>query len=176
MDGDKIKSIIESLLFVTRKPLTLEEMERIIGAEKQQLEESLNALEQEYSCRGVRVLRVAHGYILGTDPDNSGFVDALITTKIEATLSPAALETLAIVSYRQPITRGEIEVVRGVNSDGVVDTLLEKKLIEPKGKSQTVGRPMLFGTTQEFLRHFGLKDLQDLPPLETQNVTTGQSE
>lgn len=163
MDGLKIKGIVESLLFVTRKPLTIEELAGLIGVDPSLIPPAIDELEQEYLSRGLRLLRVAHGFIMGTDPENSTYVDALMTTRVETTLSPQSLETLAIISYRQPITKAEIEHLRGVASDGVLDTLLDKQLIEQKGRAETLGRPILYGTTLDFLRHFGLKDLLDLP-------------
>ncbi len=102
---------------------------------------------------------------MGTHPDNADYVHQLLAARIPTNLSAQALEPLAIIAYKQPITRAEIEKVRGVNSDGPIETLLQKKLIDDLGRSDSVGRPYLFGTTENFLRHFGLKDCSSLPPL-----------
>ena len=106
-----------------------------------------------------------------TKPENVDFVDKLIHSPIETTLSNAALETLSIIAYKQPITRLTIENIRGVNSDGVVETLLDKRLIQEMGRGEGLGRPILYGTTVTFLRHFGLKDLNDLSPLPADDIS-----
>jgi len=166
LDFSRLKEILESLLFVTKKPLTLEDLSKISGAEQATIESALAELiTQHDNGSGLKILKVAHGYILGTDPKNAEYVDRLVHSKIETTLSPQSLETLAVIAYKQPVTKPELERIRGVYCDGVLETLMYKKLIEEKGRSQAVGRPILYGTTIEFLRHFGLKDLLDLPPL-----------
>lgn len=166
MDLKRIKNILESLLFVTKRPLTLKELSNIIEVPEEKVEEALQALSRDLEeDSGLRLIKVAHGYIQGTNPENSPYVDRLVTSKVETTLSPQSLETLAIIAYKQPITKPELERIRGVYCDGVLETLIYKKLIEEKGRSEGVGRPILYGTTTEFLRHFGLKDLKDLPPL-----------
>ena len=162
----KVKAVVESLLFVTKKPLSLSELAKISAFTDQEIEIALNELTAEYdNGRGIRVIKVAHGYIFGTDSANAEYVDRLATSRIETTLSPQALETLAIIAYKQPATKPQIEALRGVYSDGVIDTLVNKKLIEEKGRGPGLGRPILYGTTIEFLRHFGLKEVKDLPPL-----------
>lgn len=166
LDWSRLKSVLESLLFVTKKPLTIEELVKITEAPRETLESALAEISEDYERgRGLRVIRVAHGYIMGTDPQNSEFVDRLVHSKIETTLTPQSLETLAIIAYKQPITKPELERIRGVYCDGVLETLLFKKLIEEVGRSSGLGRPILYGTTVEFLRHFGLKDLSDLPAM-----------
>lgn len=161
----RLKTILESLLFITKKPVTLEELQAVIGIEKSIIERSIYDLLVEYETRGINIAKIAGGYQMVTKPENASFVDKLIHSPILTTLSNAALETLAIIAYKQPITRLTIENIRGVNSDGVVQTLLEKRLIEETGRSEGLGRPILYATTVEFLRHFGLKDLSDLAPL-----------
>jgi len=157
---------LESLLFVTKKPLTLEELEKLTAASRGDLELALAELTAGYeNGRGLRIIQVAHGYIMGTNPQNAVFVDRLVHSKIETTLTPQSLETLAIIAYKQPITKPELERIRGVYCDGVLETLLNKKLIKEVGRSSSLGRPILYGTTVEFLRHFGLKDLSDLPAI-----------
>ena len=169
----RIKSILESLLFVARKPLSLEEIEKAlklgegggIMSTKELMVGLLEEMIAEYSGRGINIVKVAGGCLMVTHPDNADFVYNLLHAKVQTTLTPQALETLAIIAYKQPVTKVEVERIRGVNSDGPVDTLLHKKMIRELGRSEVVGRPYLYATTTEFLRHFGLKDLSDLPPL-----------
>jgi len=166
----RLKNILESLLFITKKPVTLDELNAVIGVDRQLIEKSIHELLFEYETRGVNLAKIAGGFQMVTNPGNAGFVDKLIHSPILTTLSNAALETLAIIAYKQPITRLTIENIRGVNSDGVVQTLLEKKLIDEVGRSEGLGRPILYATTVEFLRHFGLKDLSDMAPLPTDEM------
>ena len=163
MESFRLKNALESLLFVARKPLTLEELEEVTACPREQLSACLEELSAEYLPRGMRIVKVAGGYLMGTRPENAEFVEKLLHGKEETTLSPQSLETLSIIAYKQPVTRAEIERLRGVISDGVIETLLAKKLIRELSRSESVGRPYLYGTTTEFLRHFGLKDLSDLP-------------
>ena len=162
-----LQHVLESLLFVTKKPLTIQELQKLTEAPAEEIEEKLNgiAARLEAEASGIRVIKVAHGFILGTAPESAEYVDKLVHSKIETTLSPQSLESLAIIAYKQPITRAELEMIRGVYCDAVIDTLLTKKLIEEKGRSRALGRPILYGTTVDFLRHFGLKDPSELPPL-----------
>ena len=160
-----LKKILEAVLFATRKPLTLEELSNLLEADSNEVQKAIEELTTEYQDKGIKVLSVSNGYLMGTDPDCGTYVDRLFNIKIETTLSPQSMETLAIVAYKQPITKAEIERIRGLYSDGTVATLLDKGLIEEKGKAESLGRPRLYGTTEEFLRHFGLKDLMDLPEL-----------
>jgi segregation and condensation protein B len=161
----RLKTILESLLFITKKPVTLEELQSVTGVDIKLIEKTLYDLIVEFDGRGVNIVKIAGGYHMVTRPENVDFVDKLIHSPIETTLSNAALETLAIIAYKQPVTRLNIENIRGVNSDGVVDTLIDKRLIKEIGKSEGLGRPILYGTTVDFLRHFGLKDLKDMSPL-----------
>ncbi len=170
LEFSKLKKILEALLFVTKKPLTVEELSKVTEAPEETIVSALNELHLEFEDRGLKIISVAHGYIMGTDHNFADYVDKLINSKIETTLSPQALETLAIIAYKQPITKPEIESIRGLYSDGVIDSLLTKKLIEDKGRSPSLGRPILYGTTTEFLRHFGLKDLENLPSLPTDST------
>jgi len=153
------------MLFVARKPLTLQELEEVTSVPQELLMACLEELVSEYETKGIRLIKVAGGYLMGTNPENSDLVEKILHKKIETTLSHQSLETLSIIAYKQPVTRVEIERLRGVISDGVIETLLSKKLIREIGRSEAVGRPYLYGTTSEFLRHFGLKDLSDLPAL-----------
>jgi segregation and condensation protein B len=168
--SQRIKGVLESLLFVARKPLPPEEIlqalsEQVVDIPLEEVVVLLEELVKEYRERGINVVKVAGGYLMGTNPANASYVHNLLHAKVQTTLTPQALEVLAIIAYKQPVTRAELERIRGVNSDGPIETLLGKKLIQELGRSEAVGRPYLYGTTTDFLRHFGLKDLSDLPPL-----------
>ncbi len=167
----RLKNILESLLFITKKPVTLDELASVLHVDRQLIERSVYDLLVEYEGRGIHIAKFAGGYQMVTNPRNVEFVDNLLHSPILTTLSNAALETLAVIAYKQPVTKLTIENIRGVNSDGVVDTLIEKRLIMELGRSEAVGRPILYGTTVEFLRHFGLKDLNDLAPLPTDEIS-----
>ncbi len=162
------RSIIEALLFVAEEPLKVENIARILEVSQEEVTESLKELEEELlkNNRGIRVFKVNQGYRLGTPPEYAHYLDKLFSEETRPTLSRAALETLAIIAYRQPITRVEIEAIRGVRSGGVLDNLQKRKLIKTEGRKETPGRPLMYATTGEFLKYFGLNDLQELPPLE----------
>lgn len=164
-DQQRTKSILESLLFVARRPLSIKALEEATNLPGGLISAALEEMIAEYQLKGINIVKVAGGYLMGTNPDNADFVHNVLHIKVQTALSPQALETLSIIAYRQPITQAEIERIRGVNSDGPVNSLLAKKMIEDLGRSDAVGRPYLYGTTNEFLRHFGLKSLKDLPPL-----------
>ena len=165
------EGILEALLFVAEEPLPLAKLQEILeDADASQTETSLRdlALHLEGEGRGLMVQEVAGGFRLATRPETHAFVQKLQQVK-PARLSRAALETLAIIAYRQPITRAEIEAIRGVAVDGVMRTLLERELIRMMGRKAEAGRPMLYGTSSQFLEHFGMKDLGDLPTLREIN-------
>ena len=168
MEGEPLKSIVESLLFVTDGPLTLQRLaEAIEGADKSEI---IAALEQisvdlESNRRGVRLVEVAGGYQLRTPRENADWVKKFLGGR-PARMGRATLETLAIIAYRQPVTKAEIEAIRGVDVDGVVNTLMERSLIRAVGRKDVPGRPFLFGTTPEFLQLFNMKDLSELPTLK----------
>jgi len=160
-----LESVIESLLFVSDRPLTLADLKRLTG-ERQvaRLTAAVEALQARRAETGIQVIAVAGGWHLRTHPENVAWVSRLIAGK-PVRLSRAMLETLAIVAYRQPVTRPEIDEIRGVDCGPVLGTLLERGLVRIIGKKEDVGRPMLYGTTPEFLRTFSLKDLNELPTL-----------
>jgi segregation and condensation protein B len=167
----RLKNILESLLFITKKPVTLEEISTLVNVDIKLIEKCVYELLVEYQSRGMNIAKFAGGYQMVTNQQNVDFVDRLLHSPIYTTLSNAAMETLSIIAYKQPITKQAIENIRGVNSDGVVATLIDKRLIEESGRSEALGHPMMYGTTTEFLRHFGLKDLTDLAPLPMDEVT-----
>ena len=168
MEGDRLRSIVESLLFAAGEPLTVARIEKIVtGYERRDIMRVLGALAEEYDrdTRGFRLAQVAGGWQLRTPRENSEFVRELRAER-PVRLTRAALETLAIIAYRQPVTRPEIEAIRGVDVDAVLATLLERRLIRVLGRKDVIGRPLLYGTTSDFLEIFGLKDLSSLPTLE----------
>lgn len=168
MERDELKSIVESLLFVADGPQTLQRIGEVLDqADKQMLQGVLSELQVEYESQnsGVRLVEVAGGYQLRTAKTNADWVKKFLGGR-PARMGKATLETLAIVAYRQPITKAEIEAIRGVDVDGVITTLLERNLIRAMARKDVPGRPFLYGTTPEFLQLFNLKDLSHLPTLK----------
>jgi segregation and condensation protein B len=160
-----LQSIIESLLFVADKPLTLQQLAALLGeSDLQPVRTALAGIETNQAQRGVQLHAVAGGFQFRSNPANATWVQKLLAQK-PVRLSRALLETLAIVSYRQPITRPEIDDIRGVDSGGTLKTLMERSLVRILGKKEEPGRPILYGTTKEFLEFFNLRDLKDLPTL-----------
>ena len=168
-------SIFESLLFVSGEPIKLKELASIIESSEDFAEDVLKELMFKYESeeRGMRLLNINNQYQLVTKPENSDYVQKLLKTNIRQALSQAALETLAIVSYRQPVTRIDIDEIRGVKSDSAVLTLVDKGLIKECGRMDVAGRPILYATTEEFLKNFGLNNIKDMPPLE--NILEGMA-
>jgi segregation and condensation protein B len=174
MEREEIKSIIESLLFVADGPLTLQRFGEVLeGVEKEDLRSTLDELqaELENGRRGLRLVEVAGGYQLRTAKVNADWVKKFLGGR-PARMGRATLETLAIIAYRQPITRAEIESIRGVDVDGVINTLLDRSLIRAVARKDVPGRPFLYGTTPEFLQLFNLKDLTHLPTLKEMEEIT----
>lgn len=162
----EIKPLIESLLFVADEPVTIGRLAAAIGVGREAVEEALRELSEEYEQRGLRLQRKGERVQMVTAPEAAPHIERFLDLELSSKLSAPALETLAIVAYQQPITRAEMEAVRGVNCDSVLRTLVSKGLIEEVGRLSQAGRPILYGTTFEFLQHFGLQDLAELPPLE----------
>ncbi len=164
-----VKAVVEALLFAGEEPVTLEEVVGILGPEHApEIAAALEDLEREHASRGgaLRVQRLAGGFRLTTDPALAPFVRELVRSRNRHRLSRAALETLAIVAYKQPITAPEIQEVRGVNPSAILNTLLERRLVRILGRKKVVGKPFLYGTTREFLVRFGLNALTDLPSMD----------
>ena len=161
----QIAAAIESLLFVAGRPLECAELRKLLDIDEVTLASSLQALAHllENQGRGIRLQRLGEQVQLVTAPENARYVAALLGLPMTARLTTAAMETLAVISYRQPITRAQIEAVRGVNSDRTLASLIQHGLVTEIGRAQTVGRPALFATTPEFLQQFGLTDLEQLP-------------
>lgn len=164
----EIKRIVEALLFASNEALSLEKIKDIITASfpirSRDLEKLIDTLAQEYRKEGraFQIDQVAGGYLLRTTPQMRPYIELLHQDRRGEKLSTAATEVLAIVAYRSPITRREIEKLRGVDCSGVVAALIERELIEPVGRKEAPGRPLQFGITKRFLQHYGLKDLQEL--------------
>ena len=174
MERDDIRSILESLLFVADDPLTMQRMGEVLeGVDKETIRSVLDELssELEVNRRGIRLVEVAGGFQLRTAKANADWVKKLLGGR-PAKMGRATLETLAIIAYRQPITRGEIEAIRGVDVDGVIATLLERNLIRAVARKDVPGRPFLYATTAEFLQLFNLKDLAQLPTLKEMEEIT----
>jgi segregation and condensation protein B len=174
MEREDLKSIIESLLFVAEGPVTLQRFEEVVdGAGKEEIRSVLDELggELETNRRGVRLVEVAGGFQLRTAKVNADWVKKFLGGR-PARMGRATLETLAIIAYRQPMTKAEIEAIRGVDVDGVVNTLLERGLIRAVARKDVPGRPFLYGTTAEFLQLFNLKDLSHLPTLKEMEEVT----
>ena len=166
------KQIIEALLFAADQPITLAQMAELgpEDVEKASLRVILEELAADYDGRGVQLKEVAGGWQLSTRPEYGEWVRRMHHVESRAKLSRAALDTLAIVVYRQPITKTEVEALRGVDSSGVLKTLLERRLIKILGRKRVVGRPILYGSSREFLQYFGLSDLTDLPRPEDMDM------
>jgi segregation and condensation protein B len=168
----QVKRLIEALLFSGNEPLSFNKIREITDAfhplKPRQIKDLIYELQTEYltSQRGFRLEEIGEGYMLRTCEEFSPYLDLLYRNKRTERLSQAAAEVLAIIAYRQPITRPQIESIRGVDSSGVIVSLLERNLIAPVGKMEAPGRPTLFGITQEFLSHFGLKDVKELPAVQ----------
>ncbi|MBI2893753.1 MAG: SMC-Scp complex subunit ScpB [Deltaproteobacteria bacterium] len=161
---ERMKSILESLLFVSDRPVTARELGRAIKTEEKKVQETLEQIRGELEGRGLVLAEVAGGYQLRSSPDNATWVQAYLQAR-PVRLSRAALETLAIIAYRQPLTRPEVDDLRGVDCGGVMKLLLERGLVRILGKKDEPGRPLLYGTTAAFLELFGLRSLRDLPTL-----------
>ena len=180
MEDYELKPIIEALLFVSGDSITLDRIsEAIPGVAKEQVMEQLTVLREEYSRRncGIQIVEVAGGFQITTRPEMAEFILNLEKIKTASRLSRPSLETLAIIAYKQPLTRAEIETIRGVDAAGVLKTLMERKVIKIVGRKEVAGRPLIYGTTREFLQYFGLASLAELPTLkEFSSLTEADTE
>lgn len=165
---DEIKGILESLLYVSHDPLTLDKLASVFeGQPKTLIHQALRSLQRDYDAdsRGLRIAELAGGFVMVTRQDCAPWITKLQKAKASPKVSRSALETLAIVAYKQPIVRAEIEQIRGVECSGVLRTLLDQKLLRIVGRQDVPGRPIMYGTSKVFLQRFGLRDVRDLPPL-----------
>ena len=163
------KELLEALLLCSSEPIPLAALMDITGYESPDILEALGQLQQDYlqQGRGFEIREIAGGWMFASFPKHAPYIEKLVKPRLSA-LSQASLEVLSIIAYRQPVTRGEMEEIRGVNSDSSVNTLLDRGLIREAGRKEVPGRPILYTTTTDFLKYFGLTSLQDLPPMETE--------
>ena len=168
MQRDELKSIIENVLLAADQPVHVGELEKIFldEADKKDLQLILEELKEEYQSRNLQILEVADGYQLCTRHEFNDWIRKFLKLDRSSRLSQPSLDTLSIIAYKQPLTRQEVDEIRGVDSSGVIKTLLEKKVIGPAGRKKVPGRPIMYRTTQKFLEYFGLRGLSDLPTLE----------
>jgi segregation and condensation protein B len=164
----ELMSIIEALVFVSEEPLPIKVLADVLHEDKGWIQTAIEGLAEEFNARnsGLQLREVAGGWQIVTRPEYHEYVRAFLKSRPSAKLSLASLETLAVIAYKQPITVPEIMEIRGVQSPSAIKTLMDKRLIVAKGRKETVGRPMLYGTSKEFLLQFGLKDLSELPSIE----------
>lgn len=164
----EIMAVIEGLLFLKEEPLTLEKISSILEMPEKEVSLLVKEMMEEMKeqQRGLQIMEIAGGYLMGTCPKHASYLEKLFEKESRTTLSRAALETLAIIAYKQPVTRVEIETTRGVRVDSILDNLLRRSLITVTGRKEGLGRPLLYGVTDGFLKYFGLNSINDLPPLE----------
>lgn len=169
MEENNLKSAIEALIFASDKPVTIEQIKKVLDiSEAVSVRKSIDELKSEYETqnRGLRVIEIAGGFQMIASTTFSPFLKKLFKCRFSDKLSKPALESLAIIAYKQPLTRTEIESLRNVNVDGVMKSLLDKNLIRICGRKKIPGRPFVYGTTRQFLEHFGLKSLDALPKMD----------
>ncbi len=170
VETEELKKIIETLLFITDRPVRPSRLAEVAeNTDARQVREVIRQLQEEYTAqnRAVQIVEIAGGFQMATKAEYGRWVRRLYNEKMTTKLSNAALETLAIIAYKQPITRAEMEAIRGVDVAGPLERLLERSLVRVVGKKDTIGRPMVYGTTDEFLRMFGLNKIAELPDLQT---------
>jgi segregation and condensation protein B len=164
----ELVAVVEALVFVADEPITSKLIGEVLGEDKQSIDAAVEQLKQEYENResGLQIREIAGGWQIATRTEFHEEVRRFLKTRPSAKLSLASLETLAVIAYKQPVTVPEILEIRGVQSASAIKTLLDKRLIVAKGRKETVGRPMQYGTSKDFLIQFGLKDLSELPSIE----------
>jgi segregation and condensation protein B len=169
MDLSKAKAVIEAVIFAADRPVSVDQLARLIDElDNNTVAQLIRELQREYDAaqRSFQIVAIANGFQICTRNEYAPWIKKFYITEISSRLSVAALEALAIIAYRQPVTRAEVEEIRGVNSDSVIRTLLERNLIKVIGRKQAPGKPMIYATTTEFLMHFGLRDLSELPSVD----------
>lgn len=168
MDTREIKSIVVGLLFTWGDPLDLKDISAVMEMSEKEMEPIIKELidELDYNRNGLRIIKFNNLYQIGTRPEHYDWIKKLNNRKNAKNLSNASLETLSIIAYRQPIIKADIEAIRGVRSDRAIETLVERRLVTELGRLEKTGRPILYGTTEEFLKYFGLGSIEDLPPIE----------
>jgi len=179
MDYNKIKAVLEALLYVAGdEGIDVKQLAEILELEPEMVEDIIYDMQADYrrESRGLQIVQTANVYQFTTLPEHAMFFERLAASPTHATLSQAALETLSIIAYKQPITRSEIEEIRGVKSEKAINTLTTKGLVKEVGRLEGIGRPILYGTTVDFLDYFGLRDLKDLPPLPEEVLIDDEEE
>ena len=168
ISATELKGITESLIFVADEPIDSKTIAKVLRVEQAAIDEAIQSLVGDYGERsvGLQLREIAGGWQISTRPEHHEHVRAYLKSRPSAKLSLASLETLAVIAYKQPVTVPEILEIRGVQSPSAIKTLLDKRLIVARGRKETVGRPMMYGTSKEFLIQFGLKDLSELPSIE----------
>ena len=172
MDMNELAHVIEAILFVAGEPVNVKDVQRALDVTEDETRQAIDALDSDYSFhrRGITLKRFGEHIQLSTRAEYAPYVERLLQPIQKQSLSQSALETLAIVAYRQPVTKLEMEAVRGVKCDYSVQSLVNKGLIEEVGRKEALGRPILYGTTDKFLSHFGLSSLEDLPKPPEENT------
>jgi segregation and condensation protein B len=170
MSYPNLSALLEAIVYVAKEPVSLDAIHNALpNADRDEIKQKLNELIEHYRApdRGIEIREVAEGYRFSTKPEHHDVLKQFIKSQIPPTrLSLAALETLAVIAYKQPVTIPEIQDIRGVHASSVIKTLLDKKFVATAGRKEVLGRPILYKTTRDFLIHFGLKDLSDLPSME----------
>lgn len=163
-------ALVEAILFVSPEPITAAQISALLDITPREVKNSLEELESHYQGRGIRLQYHKNKIQITSAPEAAPILENMLELETTSTLSQAALETLSIIAYQQPITRPQIDSIRGVNSDGVLRTLLNKGLVDDVGRADGPGRPILYSTTTEFLKHFGLSSYEELPPLDFEDI------
>lgn len=183
MEYQEAKSVLEALLFISGEPVSLDTLKNILEIDKKEIERLAEELMNEYRSRntGLLIVEVAGGFQMATKPVCAPWIKKLLSITMPTRLSQQSLETLSIIAYKQPAIKAEIDSIRGVNSEGPLRTLLERRLIKILGRKEAPGRPLMYGTTREFLEYFGLKNLLELPTLKEfqeveETITTSHTE
>lgn len=174
---EKIRATVESLLFITNEPLTTAQIAELAEVEEDDVQDVLEWLQEDYgdASKGIGVIKLGDGYIMAIKQAYLPYVEKLYRPQI-STLSMAALETLAIIAYKQPVTRGEVELIRGVKADKIIQNLIGKELIEEQGRKEAPGRPILYGTTRKFLQYFNIESLAELPTSQLAGLDPAEAE
>ncbi|MDO5040770.1 MAG: SMC-Scp complex subunit ScpB [Peptoniphilus sp.] len=168
MHRDKLISIIEGILFAWSEPVSIAELSKVLNTSQREVEDTMKAMTEKYERNdsGLRLMRLGDNYQLNTKPENYDYISKFVSDKNKRNLSNASLETLAIIAYKQPVTKVEIEEIRGVKCDSTVRGLLDMGLIKIDGQLDKIGRPNIYSTTEDFLRKFGISSLKELPQIE----------
>ncbi len=165
-----LSALVEAILFVSPEPITAAQISTLLDTSPREVKNALDELEKLYQGRGIRLQYHKNKIQITSAPEAAPILESMLELETTSTLSQAALETLSIIAYQQPITRPQVDSIRGVNSDGVLKTLLNKGLIDDVGRAEGPGRPILYSTTTEFLKYFGLSSYEELPPLNFEEI------